>query len=159
MNKTVVIYYSFEGNSEFVAENIAKLMGADTEKLRVKNEPPRKGLGKFLHGGKAALFKDDPGLFPLQVDLAAYDTVVMVYPVWAGTFPPAIQEFLKQYPFEGKKLCIVANSASGAAQKSIDQMKEILKKNTICGSLSLQNPKRNEEKALGQIREFVQGIK
>ena len=43
--RALVVYYSFEGNCEFAAKRIAKMLGADLLKLRPGNEPPA-GVGQ-----------------------------------------------------------------------------------------------------------------
>ena len=159
MSRKIVIYYSFEGNSEYVAEKVAEYTQADLEKLTVSNEPPKKGLAKFLHGGKSALFKDDPGLHPLKHDLKDYDTLILIYPIWAGNCPPAMQAFLKEYRFSGKNVYLIANSASGSAGKSLDKVKEELSGNDVLLTLSLQNPLRNKEKVNLKLVEFAQQVK
>ena len=155
MEKTLLVYYSFEGNIRFAAEEIAKRCGAELEELKVKNEPPRKGLAKFLHGGKSALFKDDPGLYPLGKDVRDYESVILAYPVWAGTFPPAVQQFLKQVSLKDKEVIAVAASASGNAEKSFVQLRNIIGEEALVKTLSLQNPLKNKEQTIRKIEAFV----
>ena len=58
--KTAVVYYSLEGNIHFVAEKVAKEIGADLVRLSPSKAYPDKGFKKFLWGGKAAAMKDKP---------------------------------------------------------------------------------------------------
>lgn len=158
MAKTLVLYYTFEGNTGFVAQELQKSHDVTAERLRVEKEPPRKGLGKFLHGGGSALMGTDPGLLPLEHDPKDFDNIVLAYPIWAGTFPPAISALAKQRPFQGKRVWLVACSASGNAAKSFEGLKALLPGNTFTGTLSLVNPLKDQEKAARQIAEFAAAI-
>ena len=154
MSRTIVIYYTFEGNSGFAAETAAALTGADSERLRVKNEPPKSGLRKFLVGGGSALRGADPVLEPVGADLAAYDRVILAFPIWAGTFPPAVGAFLDRHSLAGKELWVIASSASGKAGKSAQNVAAKAGA-PVRGVLSLLSPLKHKEQAAEQIREFV----
>lgn len=44
MSKSLVIYYSLEGNVEFVAEELAEELGADTFRVETVKDYPKKGV-------------------------------------------------------------------------------------------------------------------
>lgn len=155
MKDTLLIYYSFEGNTGFAAKELAKHLDVDVERLKVTVEPPKKGLAKFLHGGKSALRHEDPGLIPLQNNVNDYYDIILAFPVWAGTWPPAVEAFLRAYPFTRKNIYIVACSASGNAAGAIDKLTQRLEGNIILGTLSLKNPLKNQEETREKIREFA----
>ena len=54
--KILVIYYSFEGNTEFIAQAMARHAGADILKLEPQNEQRHKGFMKYIWGGKQVFF-------------------------------------------------------------------------------------------------------
>ena len=60
--KTLVVYYSLEGNTEYVAEKIREAVGADLLKLVPKKAYHDKGLAKFFWGGKSAVMAEKPEL-------------------------------------------------------------------------------------------------
>lgn len=151
--KKLLIYYSLTGNCDYVAEVMRKFPQTATEKLLVEKQPPLKGLGKFLHGGKSALLKEDPGLKPIKADPSDYDEIVLCYPVWAGTCPPAINAFVKRYSLKGKRLFIIAASASGNGNKSIEQLRKALNQCEFAGSLNLINPAARKEETVRKLAE------
>ena len=158
MDKTLLLYYTFEGNTGFAAEQLAADMELTAEQLIAENEPPRRGLGKFLRGGASALMRSDPALFPLYNDPDKFDRVILAFPVWAGTYPPAVAAMIKKYPFAGKKLYIVACSASGRAEGAIDAAAAALGDNELCGSLSLTEPLKNKADAIVKLAHFARFI-
>ena len=153
--KTIVIYYTLEGNSGFAARTAAELTGAALEELKVEKEPPRGGFKKFLVGGGSALFKADPGLRPIRADLEEYENVVLAFPIWAGNYPPAIGAFLKRYSIRDKDVYVIASSASGNAGKSAANVDDRTG-GRVRGVLSLLNPLKDQGAARDQIKSFVE---
>ena len=151
MAKTALIYYTFEGNTGFIAEELENRMDLDVFRLLPDKEPPRSGIGKFPLGGKSALAGDDVKLAPLSIDVNAYDNLILAFPVWAGRFPPAILSFLKQYKIEDKNLFVIANSASGKGDAAINAVMNHVKNCRIVGSLSLRNPMQYKDEARGML--------
>lgn len=159
MEKTLLIYYSLEGNTGFVAEVLGKYENVDVEQLKPQKEPPKNGFGKFLIGGKDALFQSDPKLLPVKADVNAYSDIILAFPIWAGMYPPAIGAFLKQYPFQGKNVCLIACSGSGNADKAFGKLKEAVSGNKVSGTLSLVSPLQHQEETKEQIQKLMEGRK
>ena len=158
MADTLLIYYTFEGNTGFVADELQKRLDLAVERLRVEREPPKKGLGKFLRGGKSALTGEDPGLLPLRNDPAAFSGIILAYPVWAGTYPPAVGAFLKRYPLQNKTVHVIACSASGNGAKSIEAVRAALPGCELASSLNLMNPLKHRETAIREIAVFAETL-
>ena len=158
MAGTLLIYYTVEGNTGFVADELRKRLDLAIERLRVEHEPPKKGLGKFLHGGKSALMGEDPGLLPLQNDPAAFSGIILAYPVWAGTYPPAVGAFLKRYPLQNRTVHVIACSTSGNGTKSIENVRAALPDCEVVSSLNLMNPLKNRETAVRELTAFAEKI-
>ena len=51
--KILVVYYSLEGNTDYIAQMIARKCGAVLERLRPENEPPKNAL-RYIIGGREA---------------------------------------------------------------------------------------------------------
>ena len=60
--KTMIVYYSLEGNTEFAAEKIAAKLGADLLRIQPVKAYPSGGFRKFLWGGKSAVMAETPKL-------------------------------------------------------------------------------------------------
>jgi hypothetical protein len=61
----------------------------------------------------AALFHRSARLVDPDYDVARYETVVLMTPVWAGNPTPAVNAFVRAVNLTGKKVLIVALGASG----------------------------------------------
>jgi len=103
MNK-LIIYYSFEGNTEFIAKRLAKRMQADIEKVQPLRELKSKGFSKYVWGGRQAIMKKKPDIQNLKTRVADYDMVIIGTPVWASTYSPPIRTTLSRLDLEGKKV-------------------------------------------------------
>lgn len=157
-NKTLMVYYSFEGNVEYIAEKAKEYLDLDLERLIPDSEPPRKGLGKFLAGGHSALFNKLPNLKALDHNLSDYDQLIIASPVWAGTYTPSIGAFLRDNKIQGRRIYLIASSASGSADKMLLKLEDALKGNNVVETLSLQNPLKDPEGAATLIHNFCHRI-
>lgn len=156
--KILMVYYSFEGNIEYVSRIVQEELGADLLRLEPDMEPPRKGLGKFLTGGRDALMKRYPKLTESKYNLSDYDQMILASPVWAGTYTPAIGAFLRDNKFQGKRIYLIASSSGGNAEKMLLRLEDDLKGNNVVETLSLKDPLHNESIELPKIQNFCHRI-
>lgn len=150
--KTLVVYFSLEGNTKFIAEIIAEQLQADSLELKTKNPFQSEGFKKYILAGKSAIFKDRPELVGAAVDLSVYDTIAIGTPVWAGSYTPPISTFLNQHEIEGKKVALFICHARTGADKCIKKLKDDLAGNTFIGVIDFVDPlktgkEENQKKA------------
>ena len=152
-----VVYYSLQGNCEFVANEIAGKLDAKTIRLVPDVEPPKKGFGMFFKGGGMAVMKKTPGLVGFDFNADDYDTIVLCSPVWAGRYAPAVRSFLSRTDLSGKKIAIVASSAGGDAEKMLDTLAADSRAEVI-GRLSLVLPLKKQDEAREKIAQFCKTL-
>ena len=150
MKDTVIVYYSLEGTTDKVANILADYAAADTLRLTPKKEPPKSGFGKFAVGGFQAIFQPDPKIQAVVGKLADYKNVVIAYPVWAGTYPPAIGYLIDQGGLLRKNVYLIATSGSGNAKASFGKAKRKLASVGVRDTLSLTGPDKKK------IRQFAE---
>lgn len=123
---TLIVYYSLEGNTQYAAEKIAQALGADTLRLRPKKAYADKGFAKFFWGGKSAVMAEKPELEPYEADLAAYDRIIIGFPVWASNFTPPIRTFLQAHLQElsQKRIAAFACQSGAGAEKALAKLKK-----------------------------------
>jgi hypothetical protein len=51
----------------------------------------------------------------VQIDYDKYDHIVLISPVWAGRVNAFMRQFLKNHPFNGKKVTLVASCDGGCS--------------------------------------------
>lgn len=105
--KTLVVFYSYSGNTKSIARIIAQEIGCDLAEIETVR--PYKGdYNAVVKQGQQEVNRGFmPEIMPLGVDIASYDRIILGSPVWWYTFAPAMHTFLHQnnlsqkivYPF------------------------------------------------------------
>lgn len=147
---TLVIYFSFDGNTKFIAEKIAETLNADMIELNTSKKYPREGFGKYFFGGKSVIFGEKPELTNTDIDLSRYKTIIMGTPVWAGSYTPPIKSFISQYKIQGKRIALFASHGGGGAEKCFAKLKKALPGNEFIGEADYLEPKKNPEDSSAQ---------
>lgn len=156
--KTLVIYYSFDGNTRLVSRSIAEAAGADVLELRTEDQPKSKGFSKYFWGGRQVFMKARPALLPLDKDPAAYDLLFIGTPVWAFAPAPAMSSFLEKGGLKGKKVAVFCCSGGGPG-RTLDRMAETLAAdNAVIGRMHFVEPLRSPQAAQDKARRWVQEV-
>ena len=157
--KTLIVYYSLEGNTEWVAQKLAENTKADVLRLVPKKEYPKEGFKKFFWGGKSVVFGEKPVLEEYQLSLGDYDKIVIGSPIWAGSYTPPIKTFLADNKIEGKNIYLFICHSGGGAQKCFQKLSEELKNNKIISTIDFNNPKiKPDVNVEKQLKEFCNKI-
>ena len=125
MNKTLVVYFSRSGNTEYVAQEIAKATGADIFKVEPTDDRYDADYDTVVDLAKREQQQGARPEFQGQVEnMAQYDTVYIGTPNWWADMPMIMYSFLDKYDLSGKKIApFVTNEGSGLSQipQSIQQ--------------------------------------
>ncbi|MDF2543796.1 MAG: Flavodoxin [Herbinix sp.] len=138
--RALVVYYSLEGDTDYIAKKIAKLTGAELLRLTTKKEYPTGKVSKFFWGGKSVVFGEKPGLEAYDVATENYDTIFIGTPIWAGTYTPPIRTFLSEQKISGKNIYLFACHMGGGADKCFKKLTDELKGNTIVNTMEFYEP-------------------
>lgn len=153
--KTLVVYYSFEGNCRLIAEAVARETGGELLELKPKKEIKAGGLSKYLWGGKQAMMGEMPELEPWDKDPAGYDLLFIGTPVWAWTFAPALRSFFARAGLSGKKIALFC-CHGGQPARTFEKMRQPLAGNEILGEADFLEPlKVGKEAKAGRAREWA----
>lgn len=150
--KSLVLYYSLEGNTNFVAEAIANKLGADLRHIEPVKEYPTNFI-KYVKGGFQAFFKLNVRLKPLNININDYDKIYIGTPVWAGRVVPPVRSFLKVTQIKDKKIglfCTYRESAGSVFK----QLEDMLKGNKIIDYLEFEDPLKNKDKVTVKIEKL-----
>ena len=108
--KKLVIYYSYTGHTRKRAERLAAKEQAD---LCAVTDPKRPGTFKAYTAGSLAAMRGRPWpIRGLEADLSAYDELILMAPIWAGSPAPQFNGVVDRLP-AGKSVRVYAVSASG----------------------------------------------
>lgn len=140
--KNLIIYYSYEGNTEEITKAIKEVTNADVLKLVPKKEKKTKSLFRFVWGGMQVYMTKKPELEPYEVDLSKYDNIFIGSPCWFGTYAPPINTFLSENKIEGKNIYLYVCNG-GNMRNTWKNYEEALKGNNIVDKLDLVYPIKN----------------
>lgn len=141
--KTAVIYFSLEGNTKYIAEEIFKELDADIIQLVPVKEYPTGKVSKYFWGGKSTTFKETPKLESFKFDPDIYDLVILGTPIWAGTFTPPLRSFIKKTKLTGKKVAMFATCSGGSTEKCFKQLEKEISDCTVLSTLRIIDPLKN----------------
>ena len=156
--KKLVVFYSLEGNTKFIAQNLAKEIGADILELKPEKEIPKIEPLKHFWGGKQVVMKETPKLKKYDINLADYDTLIIGTPVWSFNFSPPIRTFLKENKIKNKKIILFCTS-EGSKGKTFENLKKELKGNEIIAQIEFQSVLENPEENIKKLEDFINSVK
>jgi flavodoxin len=157
--RAIVVYFSLEGNSKYVADKIAEYIGADVLRLEPLKDYPQGNVSKFFWGGKSVVFGEKPKLVSYDFSATEYDAIIIGTPVWAGSFAPPIKTFLKDNDLLKKKIALFACHSGGGAEKCFDKLKKEMPDCEVFATLNLVNPGKNQqEENVQEIEMFCNRI-
>ncbi len=157
----LVVYYSLEGNSKYVAEKISEKTGADTLCLVPKKAYHDKGFAKFFWGGKSAIMAEKPDLEEYDVNLDEYDRVIFGFPVWASNYTPPIRTFIEDNKdkLNGKHFAAFACQSGAGGEKALSKLAASLGISELEKTAIFIDPKaRQSEETDAQIDKFCESL-
>lgn len=158
MIKSLVIYYSFEGNTRLMAESMAQALDADLLPLVPEKEMESKGFSKYLWGGGQVMMKRKPALIPFQVNPLDYDLILIGTPVWAWTFSPPVATLFQKIDFTNKHIALFT-CHGGQNAKTFQHLKKQLSGNIILGEIDFFEPlTKNKEGSVERAKKWAAEI-
>ena len=110
------------GNTEIVVGHMKDMIDADTFKIEMK-EPYSPVYMTCIDEAKKDLragARPELVSYPRSID--EYDTIILAYPNYWGTYPMAVATFLERYDFTGKTilpLCTNEGSGMGSSERDL----------------------------------------
>ncbi|HXK77852.1 MAG TPA: flavodoxin [Oscillospiraceae bacterium] len=155
---TLVVYFSLDGDTEFIAKKIAETLDAEIIALNIRKKYPAKGFFKYFCGGKSVLFGEKPKLTNKKINLSRYETMIIGTPVWAGSYTPPIKSFISQYKIRDKRIALFACHGGGGTEKCFAKLKKALPGNKFIGEIDYIGPKKNPEESSAQTIKWAKSL-
>lgn len=109
--KTLILYYSYGGNTESVAHHIQKELDCDIAEI-LPAKPYSKNYDAVVNQGQKEINSGyRPEIQPLAHNPADYDIIILGTPVWWYTFAPPAKTVLSSVDWEGKRVYAFATNA------------------------------------------------
>ena len=110
--KTLLVYYSYTGNTKIIADMIKEKLDCDVAQLKPKTpflEEDYQAIVDEYQSNESS--KKCVEIEDINVDLSNYDKVIIGTPVWWYTITPVLREFLKNNDLSQKQVYAFATNA------------------------------------------------
>ncbi len=120
----LVVYYSAQGHTKEVAEQIAENLNADTFEIVPKDEYTDADLDWTDDDSRVTKEHEDESLRDVELENTevanwdSYDTVLIGYPIWWGIAAWPVDTFVEANDFSGKTVIPFCTSASSGLGQS-----------------------------------------
>lgn len=126
MKKRLVAYFSASGTTKNVAEIIADCAKADLYEIAPKVSYTKADLDWMDKKSRSSIEMNDkkfrPEVVDKEIDINAYDEIILGFPIWWYVAPTIINSFLEQYNFSGKKIILFATSGGSGFGNAVREL-------------------------------------
>jgi len=158
MGKTLIVYYSFEGHTEKVANIFKNQLNADTLRIEPVHERDGKGFGKYIWGGASVFMKKEPVLKQMNIDFSLYDTLWIGTPVWAWTITPPVLTLLKSGLIKNKHIVFFFTHDGGPGQIEKRFLKLLDPTNTLLGAIGFESIDQHADEIEPKCQAFIKTL-
>ena len=136
--KKLVLFYSENGTTKAVAEEIQKQTGADIEDVEAVEAYTGDFQATIQRGNKERESGQWPAIKAIKKNIKDYDIIFLGYPIWFGTYANPIVTLLKQQEFAGKTIVPFCTFGSGGLNTSSADMEKALPKAKIANGYGVR---------------------
>ena len=122
--KKLVVYFSYTGNTEMIANKIKEKLDCDILKIETK-VPYSTDYDKVVNDEQNSEASNHlPEIKEININLNQYDTIILGTPVWWYRPTPAIRTFLTKKNLDGKTIIPFATNA-GWLGRTFNEIKNL----------------------------------
>ena len=144
MAKTLILFYSRAGNNyvsgnivnlkkgnclvvaEKIAETLKRVQGDAPDLFQV--EPAKEYSADYTRCTEEAqdeLRANARPAYKGDIDISGYDTIIVGYPIWWGTYPMPLATFLETHDFSGKKVIPFSTHEGSGLGHSVSDIRKM----------------------------------
>lgn len=159
MSKILVAYFSASGTTARVAGDLARAAGADLYEIRPQVPYTKADLSWTDKNSRSSIEMNDKSLRPAladkDADIAAYDTILLGFPIWWYVAPTIVNTFLEAYDLSGKKIVLFATSGGSGFGKTVDALRPSVAPDTAIVEGKLLNGRQSEESLKAWLKTII----
>ena len=121
--KTLVVYFSRSGVTKALAEQIARLCGADIEP--VKDLTVRDGLLGYTKSLLQAAWHREVLIGRSEYPPGDYDLIVLGTPIWCWNMSSPIRSYMKRYQGQFRRVALFCTYGSAGEEKVFADMQAL----------------------------------
>lgn len=125
MSKNLILYYSQSGNTQTMVNLISQVIDCDTCQIEPLT-PYSTNYETMLKEVRLQQEQNqDVAYKPVDIDLDAYDTILVGTPNWSGSLALPLRTFIKEHDFTNKKILPFLSHAGTGKEDIETELKEI----------------------------------
>lgn len=134
---SVIIYYSWSGNTRSIASRIHQKVSGDLVELELAR-PYSKDYDTCLNEAKRDREQGArPELKTRIANMDRYDLVYLGYPIWWATIPMPIVSLLESYDFSGKTIAPFCSHGGSRLGQSVTDITKLAPNATVMEGLAV----------------------
>lgn len=133
MDKTLIVYYTYTGNTKIIASQIKQQLNCDMLELQPV-VPFSSDYQTVVDEWQNNSIKAEVKIKDLNINLQDYDNIILCSPIWWYTITPVVMTFLKQNDLSNKTIYPVLTSA-GWFGHAVEDIKKLAPQSKIGQSL------------------------
>lgn len=126
MSKRLVAYFSASGTTKKIAEMLAEAGQCDLYEIAPKVPYTKADLNWMDKKARSTVEMNDkkfrPELGGEDIDISAYDEILIGFPIWWYVAPTIINTFLEKHDFSGKKIILFATSGGSGFGNTVKEL-------------------------------------
>ena len=126
MKKRLVAYFSASGVTKKVAEMVAGAADGDLYEITPKVPYTTADLNWMDKKSRSSVEMSDKSIRPeiagAELDVSAYDEILIGFPIWWYVAPTIINTFLESHDFAGKKIILFATSGGSGFGNTVKEL-------------------------------------
>lgn len=170
-NKVLTVYFSLEsnvennnvdgissasivdGNYHIVADYVQKATNSDVFEIKMRESYPTDYKQTVNIAADEKKENKRPVITNHIDNINDYDTVVLIYPNWWGTYPMAVASFLEEYDFTNKTILPICTNEGSGMGTSENDLSTILPNTQITKGLAIKGSE--VEKSENEVVQFL----
>jgi flavodoxin len=143
--KHLIVFYSWSGNSRAIANDLKSITGGDIVEITPAT-PYTSNYNQMLDVARQEITTiDNTGTYPAinnpVGNIAGYDTVFIIYPLWWSRMATPMQAFLRNQSTQlrGKTLALVCTSASSGISQTVADARRLCPESIFTEALQIRS--------------------
>lgn len=125
------------GNSEVLANDIHGFTGADVHEIQVRDVYPEDYEQTVDRASQERNQNERPELVNHVDNMEDYDNIILIFPVWWSTVPMPVYTFLEEYDFAGKTIVPIATHKGSFLGSSVSDLKQALPQSDVKNGIAI----------------------
>lgn len=152
---TLVVFFSRNGHTRRLAEQIAEQCGADIEEI--VDLVGRRGVLGYLRSLFEALLRISAPIEPNQQSPRNYDTVIVGSPVWAGQVCSPVRSYLRRNRSRFRRVAFFCSHRGSGYRRVLHHLASLSGRPAVA-TLALAETDGEQHRHGGAVNRFVRAV-